>query len=165
MYGYSPLGYALSYGGAGLGLVMNLNVLGVSRDYELEADQLGIQYVWRAGYDPDGFIRFFDRMASEKGYASGSSWFRTHPAFYERMVKAKAELAYLPQKNNLITQTNEFSAMQEELKKIPAPPPSPQEMMQQRPVYPKVENCPANPQSTDEICDLPAGPGNQQAGK
>jgi len=69
--------YALQYGFYGLGLVLNLKLLGVSRDYELEADQLGVQYAWNAGYDPTGFIRFFDKMATKKGYVNGVSWFRT----------------------------------------------------------------------------------------
>lgn len=58
--------YAIQYGFYGLGLVLDLKLLGVSRDYELEADQLGVQYAWSAGYDPTGFIRFFDKMATKK---------------------------------------------------------------------------------------------------
>ena len=54
--------YSLQYGFYGLGLVLDLRLLGVSRDYELEADQLGVQYAWNAGYDPSGFVRFFDKM-------------------------------------------------------------------------------------------------------
>ncbi|MBI3951033.1 MAG: M48 family metalloprotease [Acidobacteria bacterium] len=52
--------YALQYGFYGLGLILNLALLGVSREYEAEADQLGVQYMWKAGYDPKGFINFFD---------------------------------------------------------------------------------------------------------
>jgi predicted Zn-dependent protease len=58
-----------------------LELLGVSRDYELEADQLGVQYAWNAGYDPSGFIRFFDKIAMRDGYVNGASWFQTHPPF------------------------------------------------------------------------------------
>lgn len=65
--------YALQYGFYGLGLVLNLQLLGVSRDYELEADQLGIQYAWNAGYTPDGFTQFFDKIATKEGYINGQA--------------------------------------------------------------------------------------------
>ncbi|MGZ4829181.1 MAG: M48 family metalloprotease [Candidatus Angelobacter sp.] len=108
--------YALQYGFYGLGFALNLNLLGVSRDYETEADQLGIQYAWKAGYDPNGFIRFFDKMASKEGNVIGASWFRTHPVFYDRMVHAKREIAFLPQKEQAIFQTTEFEDMKSLLK-------------------------------------------------
>jgi len=100
--------YAVQYGFAGLGLVLNLKLLGVSRDYELEADQLGIQYAWNAGYDPSGFIRFFDKMAREEGYIRGSSWFRTHPPFYKRMLQTRREILFLPKRDASIYQTDAF---------------------------------------------------------
>jgi Peptidase family M48 len=103
--------YALQYGFYGLGFALNLNLLGVSRDYETEADQLGIQYAWKAGYDPNGFIRFFDKMASKEGNVIGASWFRTHPLFYDRMVHAKREITFLPKKEQTIVQTTEFEDM------------------------------------------------------
>lgn len=106
--------YALQYGFYGLGFAINLNLLGVNRDYETEADQLGIQYAWKSGYDPNGFIRFFDKMAGKQGNVIGASWFRTHPVFYDRMVNAKREITFLPKKEQAIVQTTEF----EEMKKL-----------------------------------------------
>jgi len=47
----------LQYGFYGLGSALNLELLRVSRDYELEADQLGVQYAWDTGYDPGGYPR------------------------------------------------------------------------------------------------------------
>jgi predicted Zn-dependent protease len=120
--GVSSIGtyYALQYGFYGLGFALDLNLLGVSREYELEADQLGVQYAWKSGYDPEGFIRFFDKMASKHGYAVGVSWFRTHPPFYERMVRSKEEIMYLPQKEALVFQTQEFEQMKRVLKDVSA---------------------------------------------
>ena len=112
--------YALQYGFYGLGLVLNLKLLGVSRDYEIEADQLGVQYAWNAGYDPGGFIRFFDKMATKKGYVNGVSWFRTHPPFYQRMVAAEREVAFLEPKPDAIVQTSAFEQMKKELAPIAA---------------------------------------------
>ena len=107
--------YALQYGFYGLGLALSLDLLGVSREYELEADQLGVQYAWNAGYDPSGFIRFFDKMAHEEGYIRGASWFRTHPPFYARMVETRREIEFLPVKEMLVYQTPEFLALQQHL--------------------------------------------------
>ena len=112
--------YALQYGFYGLGLVLNLKLLGVSRDYELEADQLGVQYAWNAGYDPSGFIRFFDKMATKKGYVNGVSWFRTHPPFYQRMVATQREITFLEAKPDAIVQTSAFDQMKKELAPVTA---------------------------------------------
>lgn len=112
--------YALQYGFYGLGLVLDLNLLGVSRDFELQADQLGIQYCWNSGYDPTGFIRFFDKMATTQGYVEGASWFYDHPPFYERMVDAEREITFLPKKQNLTVQTSEFLNMKKALKAVTA---------------------------------------------
>lgn len=115
--GLSSIGsiYAMQYGFYGLGMALNLNLLGVSREFELEADQLGVQYAWNAGYDPSGFIRFFDKMATREGYVRGASWFRTHPPFYERMVNTQREIMYLPEKPELVVETTEFHRMKKQL--------------------------------------------------
>jgi Zn-dependent protease with chaperone function len=112
--------YALQYGYYGLGLVLNLQLLGVSREYELEADQLGIQYAWNSGYDTSGFIRFFDKMATKEGYVNGVSWFRTHPPFYARMVQAQRETMFLPKGGELLVQTTEFEQMKKDLAPVVA---------------------------------------------
>jgi Zn-dependent protease with chaperone function len=110
--------YAIQYGFYGLGLVLNLELLGVNRDYELEADQLGVQYAWNAGYDPGGFIRFFDKIATREGYVNSASWFRTHPPFYQRMVDARREIMFLPDKPEMIVQTSAFDQMKKGLAPI-----------------------------------------------
>ncbi len=110
--------YALQYGFFGLGLVLNLQLLGVSREFELEADQLGAQYLWKAGYDPKGFITFFDKMASEKGYVRSTSFFRTHPAFGERIAHTFKEINYLPQLEDYRVDSNEFQRIKQRLEKL-----------------------------------------------
>lgn len=114
------MSYILQYGFYGLGLVINLQLLGVRRDFELEADQLGVQYAWNAGYDPSGFVRFFDQMATKQGYVNGVSWFRTHPPFFQRMVQTEREIMFLQQKPNATTQTAAFEQMKKELAPIAA---------------------------------------------
>jgi predicted Zn-dependent protease len=110
--------YALTYGFQGLGLFLSLELLGVSRDYEMEADQLGVQYVWKAGYNPEGFIEFFDIMASKEGYAQNTSFFRTHPAFYDRIVGVFREISFLPHNDMAIDNTREFETIKAKLKKM-----------------------------------------------
>lgn len=114
------MSYILQYGFYGLGLVINLQLLGVSRDYELEADQLGVQYAWNAGYDPSGFVRFFDKMATKQGYVNSVSWFRTHPPFFQRMVQTEREIMFLQPKANPTTQTAAFEQMKKDLAPIAA---------------------------------------------
>ncbi len=107
--------YALQYGFQGLGMLLSLKLLGVSRQYELQADQLGIQYAWNAGYDPTGFIRFFDKMATKEGYVNGIGWFYDHPPFYQRMVDAEREIDFLPKRPEYVVQTSAFLQMKEDL--------------------------------------------------
>jgi hypothetical protein len=152
--------YAIQYGFYGLGLVLSLNLLGVSREYELEADQLGIQYAWNSGYDPNGFIRFFDRMATREGYVNGVSWFRTHPPFYQRMVDAEREILFLPKKSQYIVQTTEFEAMKKKLAKVSQKAdeedkkrPSLIAPEQDCPPPEKIEYKPGQP--IEELCKLP----------
>jgi len=165
--------YALQYGFYGLGLVLNLKLLGVSRDYELEADQLGVQYAWSAGYDPSGFIRFFDKMATKQGYVNGVSWFRTHPPFYQRMVATQREITFLEQKPDAIMQTSAFEQMKKQLAPIAAKA-EVEEVGKPSLLITKEEGCaPPNKieykpdQPIEELCARPlqtvqlAGPGNQ----
>jgi predicted Zn-dependent protease len=133
--------YAIQYGFYGLGLTLNLTLLGVSRDFEQQADQLGIQYAWKAGYDTSGFIRFFDKMATKEGYVNGVSWFRSHPPFYQRMVASEREIMYLPKQATGIVNTTEFAAIKQALTKISV---KAEEDSKQRPslVAPE-QSCPA----------------------
>ena len=118
--GISNIGtyYALQYGFYGLGMVLNLELLGVSRSFEMEADQLGTQYAWKAGYDPRGFVTFFDAMASEEGYVRSVSFFRTHPPFFDRIVSTMSEIEYLPRKNELVVDTMQFRNFQADLRDV-----------------------------------------------
>ncbi|MBI3941355.1 MAG: M48 family metalloprotease [Acidobacteria bacterium] len=109
--------YALQYGFYGLGLAISLTLLGVSREYETEADQLGVQYLWKSGYDPKGFVTFFDKMASDKGYVRSTSFFRTHPAFADRIIHSFREITFLPSKEEYIYDTPDFHKAQDQLKK------------------------------------------------
>ncbi|MCS6816615.1 MAG: M48 family metalloprotease [Blastocatellia bacterium] len=135
--------YLLEYGFAGLGLVIELRLLGVSREFELEADQLGAQYLWKSGYDPRSFITFFDKMASKEGYARGTSFFRTHPAFADRIIHSFREFAFLPPREEYVTDSEEFHRIKERLRKLAQEAMEKQkEQERKRPRLRKEETCP-----------------------
>src|SRR5467141_3934723 len=88
-------------GWAGYGLYQGLNLaipigfLKFSRDAEREADYLGLQYMYKAGYDPNAFVSFFEKIEGEERRHPGSipKVFSTHPPTPERVQKAQEEIA------------------------------------------------------------------------
>ncbi len=101
-----------------MGLFLNLQLLGVNRDFEIESDILGTQYLWNAGYNTRGFVSFFNKMAERKGYVTGLSWFRTHPPFYKRMEVTYREITILPEPEQAIDDTQEFQQVKQRLQEI-----------------------------------------------
>ncbi len=103
-----------------LGLGINLELLGITRESEREADQLGIQYLWNTGYDPNAFVSFFEKMQQEDKSKPGrlAGWFRTHPSTDDRIVAALDEQRYLPEKDNYIVNTSEFDRVKGRLQAI-----------------------------------------------
>jgi predicted Zn-dependent protease len=72
-------------------LFSSLYLLGYSRDKELEADNLGLQYLLRAGYDPAASLRFLQQL-QKMGDDEARGWdlyFRTHPQTSERISLIK----------------------------------------------------------------------------
>jgi predicted Zn-dependent protease len=103
----------------GMGLIFTMNALGVSRDFELEADQLGMQYAWKSGYDPRGFTNLFDRMSKKEGHASKTAFFATHPAFGDRILHALKEnraLEPVTANHRFVTDTAEFRQIKDRLR-------------------------------------------------
>jgi predicted Zn-dependent protease len=101
----------------GLGLGLNLGLLGVTRASEKEADQLGIQYLWNTGYDPNSFVSFFEKLQEQEKSKPGklSGWFRTHPYTVDRIAASLDEERYLPEKDNYIVNTSEFDRVKSRL--------------------------------------------------
>ena len=115
-YGTLPLifmggmaGYAI-YQGAGL--VVPLGFLKFSRGFESEADMLGLQYVYKAGYDPEAIVDFFEKVQSQEKTKPGtmSKLFSTHPPTDDR-IKHSQEIIqnYLKEKPEYVVSTSEFS--------------------------------------------------------
>ncbi len=88
------IGAALTVGPEAMLMVANtadlfssLYMLGYSRERELEADNLGLQYMLRAGYDPQGALRFLKKLEAmdEKDAKGWDLYFRTHPSTKQRI--------------------------------------------------------------------------------
>ena len=101
----------------GLGLGLSLSVLGITRQSEGEADQLGTQYLWNTGIDPNGFITFFEKLEAKEKNKPGkfSGFFRTHPAIESRIVHVQKEISFLPVKDEYLVTTSEFDRVKARL--------------------------------------------------
>jgi len=71
-----------------------------SRDDEYESDSASIGYTYRAGYDPYGLVRFFEKLQAMQKEGKGNiitNNLRTHPLTSARIERAKAEIARITQ--------------------------------------------------------------------
>jgi predicted Zn-dependent protease len=100
-----------------LGLGINLELLGVTRASEKEADQLGIQYMWNTGYDPNAFVSFFEKLMEQEKTKPGrlAGFFRTHPYTLDRIAASMDEQRYLPEKDNYVVDSSEFQRVKSRL--------------------------------------------------
>src|SRR5208282_1165339 len=85
------IGYGI-YEAAGLGLP--LTFMKFQRNFEAEADYLGLQYMYKAGYDPQAFISFFEKIKAQEKTKPGTlaKAFATHPQTPDRIEKSQAEI-------------------------------------------------------------------------
>jgi predicted Zn-dependent protease len=105
----------------GLNLAIPITFLKFSRDQEREADYLGLQYMYKAGYDPNAFVSFFEKLVAVERRRPGSipKVFSTHPPTPDRVQKAQQEIAtILPTKDEYIVTTSEFDLVKARLGKI-----------------------------------------------
>jgi predicted Zn-dependent protease len=104
-----------------LQLAIPLSYLKFSRDAEREADFLGIQYMYKAGYDPNAYITFFERIQADEKRRPGTipKLFSTHPPTPERISDAQKEIArILPEKDEYIVTTSEFDQVKARLRNV-----------------------------------------------
>jgi|SRR3984957_16368596 predicted Zn-dependent protease len=109
------IGYA-GYEAAGLALPMTF--LHFSRGFEAEADYLGLQYMYKSGYDPDAFISFFEKVQAQEKKKPGTlaKAFSTHPQTPDRIAKSQEEIAQiLPARQQYIVSTSEFDDVKSRL--------------------------------------------------
>jgi predicted Zn-dependent protease len=105
----------------GLNLAIPMSYLKFTRDAEREADFLGLQYMYKAGYDPNAFVSFFEKIEAEERRHPGSipKVFSTHPPTPDRVQKAQEEIAtILPARDEYIVTTSEFDVVKSRLRRI-----------------------------------------------
>lgn len=115
-YGSIPLiflggwtGYAIRQGA---GLAIPMGFLSFSRGFEAEADKFGLEYMYKAGYDPQSFVDFFEKVQSQEKRKPGtmSKVFSTHPPTAERITEAQKNIEkLLKEKPEYVLSTSEFS--------------------------------------------------------
>jgi len=115
---YSMAGYAMYQG---LNLAIPLTFLKFSRDAEKEADFLGLQYMYKAGYDPNSYVTFFERIQADEKRRPGTipKVFSTHPPTPDRIENTQKEIArILPAKQEYLVTTSEFDSVKARLRNI-----------------------------------------------
>jgi len=115
---YSIAGYAMYQG---LNLAIPLTFLKFSRDSEREADYLGLQYMYKTGYDPNSYVTFFERIQADEKRHPGTipKVFSTHPPTPDRIESTQKEIArILPAKSEYIVTTSEFDSVKARLRNI-----------------------------------------------
>lgn len=108
-------GYAIRQGA---GLAIPMTFLTFSRGFEEEADLLGIQYLYKAGYDPASYTDFFEKLQAMEKRKPGtlSKVFRSHPLTEDRIKNSQETIEkYLKEKPEYVLTTSEFEDVKERL--------------------------------------------------
>jgi predicted Zn-dependent protease len=109
------LGYGL-YEAAGIGVP--LTFMKFQRNFEAQADYLGVQYLYASGYDPQAFPEFFEKIQALEKKKPGfvAKAFETHPPTPARMEHTQHEIAtILPSKPQYVEDTSEFQDVKSRL--------------------------------------------------
>ena len=143
-----PIGYGIQQAA---NLLVPLTFLSFSRAMEEEADYLGVQYLYKTGYDPTALVEFFEKLqATEKAKpGSVSRLFSTHPATGNRIKKVEdAITTVLPPRDQYVESTSEFDRVKAYLARVQSsrPPQDPNQPTLRRtkadPAPPIPENAP-----------------------
>jgi len=98
-----------------------LAFLKFNRGAEAEADLLGLQYMYKAGYDPSAYVTFFSKVIEQDRRSPGSvpTIFASHPPTPERILKSEEEIkAILPKREQYLVSTSEFDDVKARLQSI-----------------------------------------------
>jgi len=92
-----------------------------SRGFEAEADYLGLQYMYKSGYDPQAFTAFFEKIQAQEKKKPGllAKTFESHPPTPDRVEKSQEEITQLlASKPTYKVDTSEFQEVKSRLGKI-----------------------------------------------
>lgn len=95
----------------GAQIAIPVTFLRFSRDFEKEADYLGVQYLYRSGYDPQAYISFFEKVQALEKRKPGTlgKAFSSHPQTPDRIQRSQEEIAtILPPRGQYVVTTSEF---------------------------------------------------------
>ena len=106
--------YGIGYGMQGLGGVMDRVLNGSNEGYQKEADQLGVQYAWKAGYDPRGFVSFLDSLSGD----ARTDLVGKEPPLPERLLNLFSEIEYLRPLEQAVVNSAEFDQARQRVLEI-----------------------------------------------
>jgi predicted Zn-dependent protease len=119
---FVPGGWAVYQGTqAALSIAVPLTFMKFSRNFESEADFLGMEYMYKAGYDPQSFISFFEKVEALEKKKPGTlaKAFASHPMTPDRVAAAQQEMkTVLPARPEYIVDTSEFEDVKGRLASI-----------------------------------------------
>ena len=103
------------------GLAFPMTFLKFSRGFETEADYLGVQYLYKAGYDPQAFTAFFEKVQALEKKKPGTlaKAFDTHPQTPDRMSRSQREIqTLLPPEPQYKLDSSEFQEVKARLAQL-----------------------------------------------
>ena len=93
-------------------ILIPMGFLQFSRNFESEADMLGLQYLYKAGYDPTSFVDFFEKIQSDEKKKPGTmaKIFSSHPPTDDRIKAAQKNIQeMLVARPEYVVTTSEFN--------------------------------------------------------
>ena|SRR5579884_1317961 len=118
MTGYTWTGYGIY---EAINFAVPMTFLMFSREFESQADYLGVQYMYKAGYDPQAFVTFFEKIQNLEKHKPGAvaKAFSTHPQTPDRIQHTQEEIArILPARDEYLVTTSEFDDVKARLARI-----------------------------------------------
>lgn len=103
------------------GFAIPVTFLKFSRNFEEEADFLGVQYLYATGYDPNAMVEFFERLQAQEKRKPGtmSKLFSSHPTTTDRAERIQRLIdALLPSRSEYVISTMEFEQVKEQLARL-----------------------------------------------